>query len=97
MRQEVGRFDSFRCFTTRACPKIAQTSYSTNPPKILRRDRCDEMGLPRLKRFLHMDAHRAPATKQNDAAYADTNSCQRSHQGAAGRPAPSAVRYQESC
>ena len=30
------------------------------------------MGLPRLKRFLHMDAHRAPATKQNDVAYVDT-------------------------
>jgi hypothetical protein len=41
-------------------------------PKISRRDPCDEMGLPRLKRFLHMDAHRAPATKQNDLACVDT-------------------------
>jgi hypothetical protein len=50
-----------------------------------------------LKRFLHMDAHRAPATTQNDVAYVDTSSCQRSHQGEAGRPAPSSARYQESC
>src|SRR5258706_10325285 len=41
-------------------------------PKISRRDPCDEMGLPRLKRFLHMDERRVPATKQNDAAYVDT-------------------------
>src|SRR5258706_16366627 len=45
--------------------------------KISRRDACDEMGLPRLKRFLHMDAHRVPATKQNNVAYVDTNSYQR--------------------
>jgi transposase len=50
-----------------------------------------------LKRFLHMDAHRAPATTQNDVAYVDTSSCQRSHQGEVGRPAPSSARYQESC
>jgi hypothetical protein len=30
------------------------------------------MGLPGLKRLLYMDAHRAPATKQNDVAYVDT-------------------------
>jgi hypothetical protein len=61
------------------------------PTKISGRDRCDKMGLPRLKRFLHTDAYRALATKQNDAAYVGTSSCQRSHQGLAGRPAPSSA------
>jgi hypothetical protein len=76
--------------------KNEQTHTRQTQTKNITTRRCDEMGLPRLKRVLHMDAHRAPATKQNDVAYVDTNRCQRSHQGAAGRPAPSAVRYQGS-